>query len=464
MAAPTLSSSSPADSAAAVFINATITATFSEDLLASSVNSSTAILRSISLDETVDAQVTVSGSIITIQPWNFLIAESVYTLTLVGADLGLTTGAIKDTATETDLATTVVITFTTGDQVQTPELGKTEEETALEGGAFLPTDVVVTDTTFRVTNSIPLNHSWSISRHKPQLIITMSNSVDSTTVVDGTSFYVTQTAFLDEEGLLALSGADGYAFQYEDPTGMDFSDVTGALAVTGSQITWTKDTSRDWASNTCVEVFLGSTIADTGGSTLAQDQKITFYIEPFPVAVGVRAIRSELGTMIPTTYLDDYIGLRTWFRTMETWEETNRYIDIKRDFITSRPFKQYIKCRAAMDIIDDIRADKDLGAGVSKTLGDFKVSYFPQGAEVTSRKEKTLEKECQKCWQSMIGYMNRPAVSVKGRGEVDVRGSRIWRMPSAFNFQRNVHISDPYPTANTAHERGSKYVGYADVE
>lgn len=462
MAAPTLSSSSPADAATGVFLNTSITATFDTTLLSSSVNSSTVVLRSSTLNEVIDADITVSGAVITITPWSILIANSTYTLTLIGADLGLSTGAIQS-STSDDLATTVVITFQTGAQLQTTFLAKTDEEVALEGDAFLPTELTFTNITgFKAINSTPSNHQWNVSETKSQIIVTFSSAIDTGSVVDGTSFIVSQYAFLDEEGLLAVTGANGYTFQ-QDNTGLNFSDVTGSVEVDNTQVLWTKDVTRNWLRNTCVEVFLGSTIAGANGTTLGQDQKITFYIEPYPNIVGVRALKNELGTLLPSTYLDDYLGLRLWMRTIETHEELGSLTALS-GFSKNRSFKEYIRCRTALDIIEDIRGEKDLGAGTSKVLGDFRVSYFPAGADAQSRKEISLEKTCDKAWRAMVGYMNRPAVTIKGEGGVVTRGSRAWRLPISHNNVRNVLVSDPIPAANTSRERDRKVPGFGDPE
>jgi len=463
MAAPTLSTSDPTDNAVGIFRNKSISLEFDTALLASTVNSSTVILRSSLLNEIVDANITLSGSTITIAPWNLLIASSTYTVTIIGADLGLATGAIQS-SDSSDLALTATITFQTGVQISTATLGKTEEELAIQGDVFLPTEVTITDTGFSIVNTSPKNHEFSIPTDKNQLVFTFSTTIDTGTVVDGTSFILSQYAFLDEEGLLAVTGADGVLTFQQDNTGLNFTDITGSIEVVGTQILWTKETSRNWMNNSCVEVFLGSTIGGTSGNTLGYDQKVTFYTDPHPDIVGIRALKNELGTLMPNTYQNDYLGLRLWFRSIETWEDLNRNMNLSVAFNKNRSFKEYIRCKSALDIIEDIRGEKDLGAGTSKTLGDFKVSFFPAGADTKSRKEISLENMCDKAWRALVGYINRPTITVKGRGGVVQRGSRVWRMPILYNSMRNVYVSDPVPAANTSNERNRKLPGFGDAE
>jgi len=468
LSAPSVSSTSPAASATGVYLNAAITITMDQALLVGSVGSATVVIRSVALDEVVDAEISASGAVITIMPHQMLIAESVYEVALMGADLGLSTGAIR-ASDNSELADTYTFTFQTGLSLDTSSLTKTSEETALEGGIFLPTDVVVRPTSFSILSTSPVNHSFGIRRDKETITVTFSSDIQSSTIVDGDTVQVTSSAFLGEEGFLAVAqdNTGDLLIQQEwdgVATGYDYSDMTGILTISGPTLTWTKDTGRDWPANSCVEVFLDATITDTGSNALGSDQKITFYVLPHPYPVKVSAVRSELGNSLPSTYLDDYVGLRTWFRTIETWEELGRSISLNADFNKNRSFKQYIRCQAALDMLDDVRAEKDLHAGVSKQLGDYRVSYFPQGAETLSRKEQTLHKMSERAWESMMRYITRPQGVVKGGVGSSFLGTRQWRAPYAVNTVRGFLVSDPIPAANTSRERDRITPGYAEKE
>ena len=457
MPAPTFSSSTPTDGATNVYLNQKLTVTFSTDLDATSVSGATVILRSVALDTVVDATLSVSGAVITIVPYTLLIANSVYRLTLVGSDLSLSTGAIQ--SADGSLVDTEILSFQIGSQLDTTSVTRTEEEITLGGDLNLPGDVSLTSTSLTISSSSPTNHAFSVSAADTNSItVTFSAALDPDTVT-ASSVQLEQYAFLDEEHLLAT----GSVF-YANNTDGDYSDLSiDTPSASSNVITITPDVDRDWPNNMTVEVHLAATIADTAGNTLGSAQKITFHIEPYPNLVGIRAVKNELGTMIPNTYLDDYIGLRSWANTIDIYENLGANIDITK-FSKNRPFREYIKCKTAMDILHDIRGTKDLAAGTSKELGDFRISYFPAGAGIASQKEQALQVRMNTAMAALVGYMNRPRSATRDAGSVVKRGSRQVRGPFLFNPQRNLYVSDPIPAANTARERDSLIPGIIDTE
>ena len=458
MAAPTFSSSDPAHGATNVYLNKSITATFSENLDSTSVSGATVILRSVALDTVVDAEISVSDATITIVPYTVLLSNSIYRLTFIGADLGLPTGALKSGGDS--LASTQTISFQTGEQLDTSSVAKTEEEIELGGDLNLPSDIAISSSDMVIVSSTPTNHKFGVLTTQDTIEITFSNAVNSATVTTDT-VQLEQYAFLDEEHLLAK---DKVFYMNDTGSASDYVDLNvDSTTVSDKTITITPDASRNWLNNSTIEVHLASTIADTSGKTLGTAQKITFHVEPYPNLVGIRMVRNELGTLIPNTYLDDYIGLRIWLNTIEEYETLGSQIDVGA-FSKNRAFREYIKCKTCIDIIQDIRGEKDLGAGVSKELGDLRISFFPAGAEVVSQKEKMLHKKMDTARDSLVGYMNNPRITVIDRGSPLIRGSRQVRGPFLFNPLRNVYVSDPIPASNTSRERDRLIAGLADQE
>ena len=458
MAAPTFSSSDPAHGATNVYLNKSITATFSEDLDSTSVSGATVILRSVALDTVVDAEISVSGATVTIVPYTVLLANSIYRLTFIGADLGLPTGALQSGGA--DLASTQTISFQTGEQLDTSSVAKTEEEIELGGDLNLPSDIAISSSDMIIVSSTPTNHKFGVLTTQDTIKITFSNAIDSATVTTDT-VQLEQYAFLDEEQLLAK---DKVFYMNDTGSASSYEDLSiDSTTVSDKTITITPDSDRDWLNNSTIEVHLASTIADTSGKKLGTAQKITFHIEPYPNLVGIRMVRNELGTLIPNTYLDDYIGLRIWLNTIEEYETLGSNIDIGA-FSKNRAFREYIKCKTCLDIIQDIRGEKDLGAGVSKELGDLRISFFRAGDEVVSQKEKMLHKKMDTAKESLVGYMNNPRITVIDRGSPLIRGSRQIRGPFLFNPLRNVYVSDPIPASNTSRERDRLIAGLADQE
>ena len=458
MAAPTFSSSDPAHGATNVYLNKSITATFSQNLDSTSVSGATVILRSVALDTVVDAEISVSDATITIVPYTVLLANSIYRLTFIGADLGLPTGALQSSGD--DLASTQTISFQTGEQLDTSSVAKTEEEIELGGDLNLPSDIAVSSSDMVIVSSAPTNHKFGVLTTQDTIKITFSNAIDNATVTTDT-VQLEQYAFLDEEQLLVK---DKVFYMNDTGSASNYEDLSvDSTTVSDKTITITPDSTRDWLNNSTIEVHLASTIADTSGKKLGTAQKITFHIEPYPNLVGIRMVRNELGTLIPNTYLDDYIGLRIWLNTIEEYESLGSQIDIGA-FSKNRAFREYIKCKTCLDIIQDIRGEKDLGAGVSKELGDLRISFFPAGAEVVSQKEKMLHKKMDTAKESLVGYMNNPRITVIDRGSPLIRGSRQIRGPFLFNPLRNVYVSDPIPASNTSRERDRLIAGLADQE
>jgi len=458
VAAPVFSSSTPTNGATNVYLNQKIEVTFDTSLDATSVSGATVILRSVALDTVVDATLSVSGAKITIVPYTLLIANSVYRLTLVGDDLSLSTGAIES-SDDSKLVTTEILSFQVGSQLDTTSVTRTEEEIALGGDLNLPGDISLTSSSLTLASSVPTNHAFGVSTTATDTIkLTFSADIDAATVTND-NVQVVQYAFLDEEHLLAT----GSVF-YANNTGGDYSDLTtDTPTAAGKVITITQSDARDWPNNMTVEVHLAAAVADTGGNTLGSAQKITFHTEPYPNLVGVRAVKNELGTMVPNTYLDDYIGLRSWANTIDIYENLGANINITK-FSKNRPFREYIKCKTAMDILHDVRGTKDLAAGTSKELGDFRISYFPAGAGIATQKEQALQVRMNTAMAALVGYMNRPRSATRDLGSVVKRGSRQVRGPFLFNPQRNLYVSDPIPAANTARERNSLIPGIIDTE
>jgi hypothetical protein len=458
MTVPVLSSSDPIDNSTNIYLNKKIDITFNTALAASSISGSTVILRSVALDSVVDAEISVLGTKITIVPYTLLLANSIYRVTLIGSDLALSTGAIKSSDTSSSLVATEVLSFQTGSQLDTSSVTRTEEEITLGGDLNLPGDISLTSTKLTLASSVPTNHAFGVATDTNTIQLTFSAALNASTV-NSTNVQVLQYAFLDEEHLLATGGVF-----YTNDTGGTYTDLgIDSILSSDKTITITPDAGRDWFNNMTVEVHLAAAVSDTGGNTLGSAQKITFHTEPYPNIVGVRGVRNELGTMIPNTYLDDYIGLRIWVNTIDQYENLGSRMNITK-FSKNRSFREYLRCKTALDIIHDIRAEKDLGAGVSKQLGDFRISFFPAGAETVTRKEKMLTKRIETAMDSLIGYMNKPVISTIDKGSVVIRGSRQIRGPFAFNSQRNVYVSDPIPAANTARERDRLIPGISDME
>jgi len=244
MGVPTLSSTSPIQGATNVDLNAAISALFSEAMDEVYVIGALVQLRNVALDEVVDASLSLSsdGLTITLTPARLLIPNSTYKLTLVGANTAGALGALQS-ATGDDLTTTQIITFTTGEEISTSGLAKTEEESAQEGDLSLPSNVKVTPGGLSVLETTPKNHSFGNDLALDEIMIRFSDSIDSSLVNEET-VDVDIFPFFEEDKHYALdvTRADGTVcrqFEFEgtaDPTGgpLDFTPPSGTLSVTGN--------------------------------------------------------------------------------------------------------------------------------------------------------------------------------------------------------------------------------------
>ena len=106
-----------------------------------------------------------------------------------------------------------------------------------------------------------------------------------------------------------------------------------------------------------------------------------------------------------------------------------------------------------------------MSAGTSKELGDFRVSVFPQGAEIQTRKEAQIQKQVDILWRSLTGHRTLSGVVARGAdsGEPPLR-QRQWKLPLPNIRNRGVYVSDPLPIANTANETQQKGKGYMDTQ
>lgn len=478
MGVPTLVSSSPALGATNVDRNVSIQLVFSEAMSEATIVGALVQLKHVELDEILDATLALSsdGTTVTITPARLLIPNASYQILVVGANTAGALGAVQS-ATDDDLATTQIITFTVGEEIETTGLAKTPEQEAQEGDLELPSDVKITPSIFAVSSTRPRNHKWGVAITKDSVVVTFNDTVDPS-LVDLETFDLQIFPFFEEDKHFAVdrTGDDGTVcpvFEYEDFTShsaafgtgaLDFAPPTGSITVTGNQIIWTKQTDKPFPYNACVEVTLDGDLASTGGNTLGRDKRFAFYTTAWPDWVSVRKIRHEMFPVDLSQYPDDLIGLSIWSNSMEVGHWIRWAIsDLK---LPSRAVKKLVACETVADVFHQLTAVKGILQGQYKRLGDFEVEYrhpTARSADVKPFKLQEAEECIKKLRDRLTRFWNRPRAFVKGRFAVHNRPDfrrRLWKQAQAHTDP--TRVVEELPAANLDTERHGGTPGALD--
>lgn len=234
--APTVSSTSPANNAIGVGVNAAITATFSEPMLASAINTGTFTLTRNDTNSLVTGTVTYSGTTATFTPASILAYSKSYTAMIV-ADT-----TRKDLAGNA-LAVSYTWTFTTG---SVPDL-------------TVPT----------VSSTSPANNDSSVATNTA-ITATFSEPVSASTVNLGTFALTNNTTGLPVAGAVTYSGTTATftpASVLADSNSYTATITTGVKDLAGIAMA----ASKSWS-------FTTGTTVDTTAPTVSSTSPASFAI------------------------------------------------------------------------------------------------------------------------------------------------------------------------------------------
>ena len=288
--APTVSSTSPIDTASGVAANANITATFSEAMNAASITTATFTLMQGA--SSVSGTVAYSGTTATFNPTSNLAASTVYTAKVFAGVVDLSGNA---------LAANKVWTFTTGIAA---------DNTAPTVSSTLPADV---DTGVAVGSAVSA---------------TFSEAMDASTIS-------TDTFTLQRTGP-PLGTLLGGTVAYDVPSKVATLTPTSAL-VSGTNYTATITTgAKDQAGNALAanKVWTFTTVAAPGVGN------------PGPVLLGTAinyAILTKTGvSTVPTSIVTGHVGVSPAARGYLTgWSETYDVTDTYAESVQATGFKLY---------------------------------------------------------------------------------------------------------------------------
>jgi len=218
--APTVVSTSPADSATGVALSSKVTATFSEAMNSSTINTLTFTLKA-SGGVPVSASVSYANSVATLSPTSPLTQDTVYTATLTTgvADVAGTHMAVANTWTfRTDVAPTVI---STSPPANTIEYGVANNVTATFSKAMDTS--TITGATFTLKDSLGVAVPATVSYANNVATLAPTANLAGTTVYratlttgckDGAGTAIANTftwTFTTGQSLINLGTAEGYA-------------------------------------------------------------------------------------------------------------------------------------------------------------------------------------------------------------------------------------------------------------
>lgn len=472
MPAPNVVTYDPAANAVNVALNKVIKVTFDTTLAPATVSPANFALRhagsKMPIRVTVELDSTSTIAIIT--PATLLFKNSSFTLRIVGANSGLPTGNLE-ASDGSDFATTTEITFTTGDDIEVTDDQKTNVQQAAEGDIRLPGSVKVTSLAkFQVVKTTPNNHSYNFTGSTIKIEFNRNVSSPSTTG----NIIVNQAPFLDEQGWIARSGVattGNWYFEWDKSAwsgeaGDFFALPTWAITTSGKVVTLSA-TGQNYTGNTFknvrYEVNVDDLVTDTSGNYLNKDVTIHFTSMSWPNYVTPKTIRNEVYTIFDSLNLD-FVHELVWKKMIEAF----RLVGGNKNQFTSNGFyiRKYVTYGVTLDIVRDLFINKAILAGISKTLGDFIITYHPTAGDISKNNViNAIEKKFKQAERAINYRAHTARVFMRGVNSgldpINFR-TRLWKNPGEDYNNDGLPQASNWPVANTTSERWAKIPGNSD--
>lgn len=434
MAAPTVVSTSPANGENSVYKNKVLSVLFDVALLPATVNAGTIYLENVDSGEVVPADVTLSdtGLTVTVTPTRHLLPETLYRLSIIGANTALDT-PIQSTTVES-LATTLLVLFTTGNEIEVPALQKTVEQIEQEGEISLPSNVqVIPSVPFYISGSLPGNKEFGVDPSLSEIILEFSENVLAGSVTSDNIIVAAGPYYDEDADFLARPDDVDPNFQWQDPKDtsdnpMDFTQPTGTLSVSGNRITWTRDPLVTFPNNTRVRVTIKADVMSTSGSQLDGDYRVDFYIKPCPDVCTVERVRDEFYPYVLQGFTDDMVGKTIYKNAIEALDFMRYEIGLDN---VNRTYRQYVLAATVSDIIAILRFDDELLGGQFKRLGDMAVRYDVRALNAMPGLQSKAFKDAARLKDMLMGRFARVMMpAVKGSFHPTQRANlrtRLWK-------------------------------------
>jgi len=464
---PVITTSDPTGGQVNVPINKVLSLNFDTGLFTGSiVGSNFGLMHQLS-KASVPVSVTYTSGAhnkISVIPNTLLYKNSTYRLRIVGSDLNAPAGYLKGSDGSAFTGTTNII-FITSDDIQVAEGSKTDAIEDLEGAIRLPSGIKYTqDSTFLLSDTIPSNHSWGFTGST--ITLKFSKDVQNTSVAGNVNVGI--RPFLDEDGWLANSGSstNGYVFEWDrgawtSEAGSFFGPPTWTIVTSGTTVTLTS--SKEAFRNAIYEVTIAENLEDTLGNKLDNEYISTFTSLSYPSLLTPRSIRYEINTVFDLLNLD-FVQQLLWKWSIEAF----RLVGFNKSQLSSGGvyIRRFIRYGTIIDIMSDLYLSKSIYAGVTKTLGDFTVSYHPDAAKLG--KEHILNR-----YISQFEGARRAIMYGAGSARIFIKGlespldranfrTRLWKNPYVGSSDQ-ASFSTYLPAANTYIEKQSRLPGNDDL-
>jgi len=412
MTVPAIASSDPGNGDSDVFINKNPTIVFTDALDVTTVTEDTFQL----FDRTTNTQVPITLNYqnalkkVTLVTDGALRENTSYRIIIVGDDLKVTK-SVSGTDAGDDLASSLIVEFSTGDNIfqEDTTLGKEIDAKTIEGDLFLPSNVKALGTDFTVERVRPKNHTADngINLTGDKTVkFTFTRNLNTTG--DLANWVEVETYPLFRSGYMAQSGT--VASTYALPT--------GTASVDGKALVITFD--RQFPNNAGCTIKLLNNIEDTGGLDYGGGMLYTISTSLYPNVFPTRSIKRELRSIDGDALYDDYVSSLIHKNTM--FLESRGAISF--DSIPHAGFL-HIFYSTMLDIMEDQDYEKFLIAGSRKQLGDLNVSQDNLIGRLALKIANAQKKQSNALNTLYAGWDSRSAVKADGaHGEID--WSRLW--------------------------------------
>ena len=440
MAQPAISTSDPADAATDVFVNVSLTVTFSAALLESSVTTTTVLLEESGSGELVACTVELETStLVRITPIGALAEDTLYKIKFPGTDIALSNSfVIKDNAVSEALTTTLSISFRTGSRsyIDDTDIDKNATDLSLEGDLNLPVHVKALGD-LAISATTPKLYSYDLTG-VASVDIEFNNTLDSGVF---STDWMTVDVFplLDNSDHLAVSGTF---------TGVALPTYT--VSYTGAHLIATF--SEHLPQNVGVEVTVDKDVTDIDGSEFGPNSYLlSFTTERYPNYSGIHTVKRELKA-IKDELTNDYITATLFSNSIKFIVRYNE------DDVNEHLIQRWVLSKSIVDILDDKELEKAIVAGTRRHLGDMSVSVDPIVGKL-ALKHKRAEDEADRISRTITRAIAK-SYSLEGQSSI-VRTYRRW--PGVNNRiveARFVYWQPDIPAANLSSNRQAKNTNY----
>lgn len=442
MAEPVLSSSYPSDGEADVYINKSLTFTFTEELDSTTVNDETFFLFNAASNEREPVTVGYDSTLkrVTLVLSRHLKENTAHRVIIVGNDRKIVD--VLKSSDGTALGTSLEIEFSTGTNVYDIDsvIEKEAQNITLEGDLFLPSNIKALGNEFTVAKVRPYNHQGDVPQSlngSNQIVFTFSKNL-----LTGQSI----TDYIQYESYPILDTVY-YGMSGSYDTG--FSPPEGSLAIESNKLILTF--SGYMPNNAGIEIQLTDNIKSEDNEQYGGDMRYVVSTERYPLIFSPKVIRRELRVLPTDEIYDDYIAYLLFKNTILIWEKTSRTLDLSNP---SWAFKKYVLYATIVDLIEDLDFEKYLSSGNRRQVGDLNVSYDSLIGRV-AMKLASASKNKDVAFQTIFAGWDFATV-VPSDATID-RWSRLWydvngryTNPLYKFFQPNI------PASNTSVSRHAK--------